>query len=135
MPAAGSVPESDRIEVAYDAWNRRDLNALLELTHPELEARSYIMDAEGAVYRGREGMRRFFEDLVSVFPDWRVEIVSTRAAGDAIVVELRVSGKAAGSGLALSEIRWQVVRFRDGLILSLSGYATEAEALADARGE
>ena len=49
-------------EVA-DAINRRDLDDIARLFHPEFEFHSATARAEGGVYQGVEGMRRYFADI------------------------------------------------------------------------
>ena len=113
----------------YAAVNRRDMHAFLDLFHPDVEATSWLMQAEGTVYRGRDGMRRFMEDIFSVFPDWRGEVEAAHDLGDVVVVAVRVSGRAVESGITLEETGWQVIEFRDGKVVRIHGYSTEAEAL------
>ena len=47
---------------------------------------------------GREGLRRVFEDILTTFPDWRMEIVETIAAEDSVVVRCMVTGTHQGIG-------------------------------------
>jgi ketosteroid isomerase-like protein len=117
------------VREGYAAIDRRDMHAFLELFHPDVEATSWVMQAEGTVYRGREGMRRFMEEIFSVFPDWRGEVQTAHDFGDVVVAAVRVSGRAVESGISLEQTGWQAIEFRDGKVVSLSGYATEAEAL------
>src|SRR6476659_5449853 len=51
------------------AWNRRDLDGYLELADPEIEWYSGATRVEGGVYRGREGMRRFWTDVYVVYDE------------------------------------------------------------------
>jgi ketosteroid isomerase-like protein len=74
-------------------------------------------------------MRRFMEDIFSVFPDWRGDVEAARDLGDVVVVAVRISGRAVESGITLEETGWQVIEFRDGKIVRIHGYSTEAEAL------
>jgi ketosteroid isomerase-like protein len=113
----------------YEALRRRDLHAVLATFDPEAVATSRVAAAEGTVYRGREGVRRMIEEIMSVFPDWAPEVVETRDLGDNVVAKLRAAGRGVGSGIAVEDTVWQVVEFRDGKIVRLHGYASEAEAL------
>ncbi len=122
----------ENVEVVYQGYaavNRRDMHAFLELFHPEVEATSWLMEAEGTVYRGKSGMREFMEDIFSVFPDWHGEVETTHDLGDAVVVAVRVSGRAVESGVAVEDTGWQVVEFRDGRVVGIHGYRTEGEAV------
>jgi ketosteroid isomerase-like protein len=113
----------------YEALGRRDREACVRETHPDVEAVSYLMEADGSVYKGHAGVRRFYDDLFSVFPDWHPEILQATDYGDAILAEIRMAGRGAGSGLALEQNIWQVIRFRDGKLVWFHGYGDRAEAL------
>jgi ketosteroid isomerase-like protein len=114
---------------AYEALRRRDYEALVRDAHPEVEGVVHVMSAEGTVYRGHAGMRRFLDELFSVFPDWHPEIVEATDYGDTVIAEIRMAGRGASSGLALEQTAWQVFKFRDGKAVSFHGYGTRAEAL------
>ena len=114
----------------YDAMRRRDLHALLGVMHPEFEGTFRILEVEGAVYRGHEGMGRFAEEVWSVFPDWHPEAEDARVvAEDTVITKVRGAGRGVGSGVKLDMTTLQVVKFREGKVLSMHGYPTEAEAL------
>jgi hypothetical protein len=53
------------IRAIYAAWDTRDLDALLELTDPEIEFRTsgYFPDFE-PIYRGHQGVRSFWEAML-----------------------------------------------------------------------
>lgn len=120
----------DAVYKAYDAMRRRDLHALLALMHPEVEATFRVMAVEGSVYRGHEGMRRFAEEVWSVFPDWHPEVDEARSVGaDHVLARVRGTGRGVGSGLEVGMTVWQVVKVRDGKAIWVHGYPTEEEAL------
>jgi ketosteroid isomerase-like protein len=50
------------IRAIYAAWDARDLDALLELTDPDIEFRTsgYFPDFE-PIYRGHQGLRSFWK--------------------------------------------------------------------------
>jgi ketosteroid isomerase-like protein len=47
-----------------DAYNRRDLETLLELTDPDFEFRSVFVGME-SVFRGYDGLREYFDGIES----------------------------------------------------------------------
>ena len=114
---------------SYEALNRRDLHAVLDRADPELVATSRVAAAEGTVYRGRDGLRRMLEDILSVFPDWAPQVLDARDLGDTVLTQIRMRGRAVESGITLEEVGWQVIEFRDGKIVRMHGYGSEAEAL------
>ena len=114
----------------YDAMRRRDLHALLSVIHPEFEGEFRIMEVEGTVLRGHEGMRRFAEEIWSVFPDWQPEVDETRSVDKQIVVaKVLAAGRGVGSGVELAMTVWQVIKVRDEKIITMRSYPTETDAL------
>ncbi len=60
-----------------DAFNRRDLNAHLALMDDGVEGVPSAARLEGS-YHGHDGIRHWWESILDVMPDYRVE-VSERA--------------------------------------------------------
>ena len=76
---------------AFDAFNRRDLAAGLSLTDNDVEAVPRAARMEGS-YHGHEGVRRWWDDLLSAIPDFTVEVGEVRAFGDLTVAPLHLRG-------------------------------------------
>jgi ketosteroid isomerase-like protein len=117
------------VKQAHAALARGDKEGFVRVMDEEVEGMSRVMDAEGITYSGHDGMRRFVDELRSVFPDFRSEVVGTVEGEHAVVAELSFGGSADRSGLALEGRTWQALTFRDGRILSFRSYETQAEAL------
>ena len=80
-----------------EAFNRRDLDAFLALAHADVVGVSRVLAIEGDSYRGHDGTREWWNDLLGVFPDFRIEVVRVRDAGDLTVSELQNSAHGEGS--------------------------------------
>lgn len=116
----------------YQAFNERDLETFIELTHEDAEIHSRIVAMEGG-FRGIEGAKRWWRDFLETIPDYRIEVAGeVREIGDATVAELRASGHGASSDAPLDETLWQLARWRDGKYVWWQNFPTEAEALAAA---
>jgi ketosteroid isomerase-like protein len=113
---------------AYDAFNRRDLDALLALIDPEAELTTRTVERSGS-YQGHDGVRMWWADILKVFPDFRVEVVEVRALEDTTIGKLRVRGHGHVSDAPFEETVWQVGVWRSGKAVSLHTYGREAEAL------
>ncbi len=113
----------------YDALNRKDKEGLLREMAPEVEGIVYFMQSEGTVYRRHSGVRRMFDEVFTVFPDWHAEVGITEY-GDVLLTEVRMTATGASSGLAVEQTGWQVLRFRDRKVIRFDGYGSHAEALA-----
>jgi len=115
---------------AYDAFNRRDLDAFLENVDPAVEFRSLLVGMEGS-YHGREGIRRYWQDLATVSPDFTVEVVEVRDFGDRTLTELKARGHGAGSHILVEQTVWSVARAPASGEKAdwIGNFATEEEAL------
>jgi SnoaL-like domain len=74
-----------------EAFNRRDLEAFLALADLEVVGISRVLAVERPSYRGHDGTREWWKDLLDVFPDFMIEVVWVRDADDLTVSELRCS--------------------------------------------
>lgn len=122
----------DNVEVvrrAFEAYARRDVDSLLALLDPGVEVRSLMTEAERILYRGHRGVREWFAAIIDVFPDWNPVPQRMREFGQVVVVAFHVTGTAARSGVPVDQTYWQVVRFREGSIVSFGFFRTEADAL------
>lgn len=113
---------------ALDAFNRRDLKALLALMHADVQAVTYLVAIEGD-YLGHDGMRRWWKNLLDVFPDFTIEVVDVRDLGDMTVAHVRYRGHGAGSDTPFEMTLCQVAEWRDGKVVWWGSCRTEAEAL------
>jgi ketosteroid isomerase-like protein len=115
------------IHAAHAAVNRRDLDALLELTHSEAEFRSLIAEAEGRDYRGHAGVREWWESVIQSLGGMHSVVEHTEAFEDGAVGRVRLTGEV--EGVELSQTVWQTIRVRDRVVVWSCFYRTEAEAL------
>jgi ketosteroid isomerase-like protein len=115
---------------AFDAFNRRDLDGYLALMDDDVEVVSFFAAMEGD-YHGHAGMRRWWQNLFDVFPDFNVEVVEVRdLGGDSMLATLRWRGHGAGSGTPIDLPIWIGVRMRDGKCVWWQAFGDEDEALA-----
>ena len=120
----------DRIHRAYDAFNRRDLDAFLAFMDPEVEFRARFMEMEGeAYYRGHPGVREWWRSLLAIFPDFNIEALGVRDLGDTVIVTVRIRGHGVDSGVPFEETVWQASKLRHGKAKWWRNFGNEAEAL------
>lgn len=85
-------------------------------------------------YRGREGMRRFWQDVADVWDDLEVEVVRMEPVGDELVLALfSISGTGQASGARVTADIGTVYGFDGGLISHGQNFMSHAEAEAKAR--
>jgi ketosteroid isomerase-like protein len=98
-----------------EAFNRGDMDAVLELIHPEIE----IDDPErtGRTYRGHNEYRAFIDEWLDNFDSYSVGVEELEQGPHGLYVRGTQSGRGAGSGLEFSLPINFVVRFRDGKVV------------------
>ena len=115
-----------------DAYNRRDVEALVEELHPRIEWRPLLpvlLGGEAAVYRGHEGARRGIQELEEAFTELRAEPVEFRDLGERVVAIGNLHGRGKESGVVTeSPIVW-LVDFEDGKVVRIREYLDPDEAL------
>ncbi len=120
----------ERARHAFDAFNRRDIDALLALVDPEAEIATRFMEMEGdSHYRGHDGVRKWWRDLLAVFPDFSMEVLELRDLGDSGIAALRVRGHGLDSGVPFEETVWAAVEWRNDKVTRWRNFGSEAEAL------
>jgi len=122
------------VQEVYAAFNRRDLEAALAISHPDVEffAPTAEMANEGEPYRGHAGMRKYYEDVQNVWLELEVLPKEYREVDDATVLVFgRVYGRGEGGYIQDSPAQW-VLRIRDGLVWSIRVFTNKSAALAEA---
>lgn len=126
-----STANVELIERFYDAWRRRDLDAVVACVHPEMEFD--WLNARGpfrGTYRGHEGLGRFFEDLTDAWDRFVPEVEEVVECGpDRLVAVSVVHARGRGSGIEVDARGGLLYTVRDGRILSGIFFQTRDEAL------
>ena len=111
-----------------DAFNRRDRDALVAMADEAIKVESRYAAVEGG-YEGHEGLRRWWDNLLRAFPDYRIEIEELRDLGDVTLAHVRGWGGGASSAAPLVDPFWMPMRWRDGKCTWWRNCSTEQEAL------
>jgi ketosteroid isomerase-like protein len=125
--------ESVQIARAFtEAFNRRDIEALVSHCDPQIEFHSTFAAVGGAVYHGHDGMRRFIRDLDEA---WGGEIRSEPEAyfdlGEHTLTFTVLHGRGRESGAEVVLPIAVVSRLRDGLFVYYRAYVHREDALRD----
>jgi ketosteroid isomerase-like protein len=125
------APASPELEataqIAYGAINAGDLDAFLELTTEDVEFTSLVAEAEGATFRGHDGVRAWWDTIRGAFEEAHWEVLDTQGAGSRGVAYIRIAGTL--GGVPLEQAMWQAVELRDGKVCWWAFFRSEAEAL------
>jgi ketosteroid isomerase-like protein len=105
-----------------------DRTAVYELLDEDVVWESSLSLPAG-VYRGPEGVRRFFRDWIEAFEDYRAESTEFIDAGEDVIVAVRHRARGRSSGVEVEMPSFQVWTLRDGKIVRYRGFSAREEAL------
>jgi ketosteroid isomerase-like protein len=107
-----------------------DVEEMLSYVDPEGELHSAIVGgAEGNVYRGHEGFRRWVADSFESFQEVRNEWSEFRDLGDRVLAFGHVKARGRESGMELDSPMGWVFTVRRGKVVKAEGFLSQAEAL------
>ena len=116
------------VRVVLDAFNRRDISAILPLIHPEARFRPMTAQLlrDGQAYVGRQGITQYFEDVERIWQSITIEPTEVQSAGEAAVVigYAHVRGHAGEQRLP-AVWTWKL---RDGLVIDCTVHSDERAA-------
>jgi len=117
-----------------DAFNRRDIEAFLEESHPDCvvyASMAAMLGGESTEYRGHDEYREFFKELEEVFSELRVEITEVREAGERLAAVGTLHARGKESGAEVESPIGYVIEFKDGKASRVDDYFDPEEALAE----
>lgn len=114
------MSNTDLLRAGYDAWNRADLDAWLELLDPDIVIRTSGAFPDFAPeYRGLEGAGKFWRQMLEPWEDFRIEVEQIEEEGDIVAAGIRFVARGRDSGVDV-ELRFgSGIRVRDGVAVEL----------------
>ena len=127
-----SLENVEFVRQAIEAFNRRDLRALAEISHEDLEWTSALaaVDTGGATYHGSQSWPSYFSAMDQTWEAWRIEeprIVD--AGGDRVAAVFRLVGTGRSSGVPVDREVGLTYRIKDGQMWRMHAYLDPDEAL------
>jgi ketosteroid isomerase-like protein len=126
--------DTEIVTGSHEAFRRRDFDAFVDYMDPDIEFTSLILEVEGT-YRGHDGIRSWWNDILAVFPNWQPQVEEAREVGGRVVLRVRAEGAGTGSGIEVDRVIWQVAEVRAGRLKAWKFFRTEDEALVAAAAE
>jgi ketosteroid isomerase-like protein len=123
----------DVFHTGMDAFNRGDADAFVALCAEECEWHPFLgAREENEPFRGRDGVRAWFEATAGAFDGLSTEVHKVRDLGDRLVAlgEIRYRGKDSGIDVT-APLAW-VLDFRGELVWRGQVYLRHEEALEEA---
>lgn len=130
--ASTSQENVELVQRVFDAISRRDLPGFLDLMDPAVVATPRIVSVEGGSLHGHEGMREWWDAIFGAFPDFHIDVVTVRAAGDTTVAHVVARGRGQGSEAPFEDPIWVASRVRGGRVVWWRSYRSRDEAFAAA---
>jgi ketosteroid isomerase-like protein len=116
----------------YEAFDMRDIEAMIACCDPQIEFHSTFAAVGGAVYHGHEGMRKWHRDLTEAWGEGiGLEAEAYFDLGGETLGFHILHGRGQQSGAEVALPGAGLFRWRDGLIVYLKAYAHREDALSD----
>jgi ketosteroid isomerase-like protein len=120
----------ETVERIVNAFNTEDIELILSLTPSDFELDvPPELSAEPDVYRGRDGMRRYWESFQDAMDEIRIEPERIYDAGETVVVAMRLTAKGRRTAIAVEQRTVGVWTMHDGTVMRIRSYASLPEAL------
>jgi ketosteroid isomerase-like protein len=109
-----------------------------ELYHPDIAWRG-VGAGRGApggdtVFRGHEGMRRFYDEIAETLDELRFLDMTYRPVGeDVVIASGRIEAKTLGAGVPFEAEIHMLYEMRDGLVAGGENFYDQVEAETDAK--
>jgi uncharacterized protein len=118
------------IRAAYEAFNRRDFEAVRTLLHPEVEWQPYLGVVEGSSHRGPDALLKMWSSIDESFGGtFRADVRELIDCGEQVVIVLEARGRGSGSGAEVRQNWAQVATIREGLVFRVEPYPDRDAAL------
>ena len=120
------------VKRGLEAYNRRDVEALLEELDPEVEwhpALAVLLGGEQTVFRGHQGVRESIQEEDEALAIDQVEISEIRDRGDSVLAIGRARVRGKESGVPIESPFGALVDHRNGKTIRLRTYLDLDEAL------
>jgi ketosteroid isomerase-like protein len=110
----------------YEAFNRGDFDAAIEIAHPEIE---FVPPGGQSSLKGADAVRAWMEP--DAFEEQQIEPREFRIHGNKVLVSQHIRARGAGSGIELDIDAWAVWTLDDdGLATRLEGFLPHQESEA-----
>ncbi len=115
----------EKVRAGFAAYNRGDLDALLEAYDPEVEFVTLMLGN----HRGKEALLGLYEENRKAVLGYKLEPEELIDAGDKVIALARIGGAGRVSQIALDDLIAFVFTIKDGLITRQQTLRNKEEAL------
>ncbi len=123
------MSNTDFLLAGYEAWNRGDRAAWLELLDPEIEIEtSGVFPDLAPSYHGHKRAAKFWSQMMEPWEEFHIEVERIEEDGDVVAAGIRFRARGADSGVDVDMRFGNGIRLRDGLAIELLNRRTFEEA-------
>ena len=115
----------ERIKAGFDAHNRGDIDAMVELYDPEAVFETLLL----GTHHGNQALRLIYEENQKTLSGYDVVPVELIDAGDKVVAVAQAVGSGPASEIAVDEPFAFVFTFKDELVVREQAFRNKEEAL------
>jgi ketosteroid isomerase-like protein len=120
----------DVIREMFEAFNSEDIGRILDFTDPEFcVSVPPELSAEPDIYRGRDGMRRYWESFQEAMETIRFNPGRVADTGRGVLVEMHLTARGRQTGIAVEQLVVGVWEIRAGRAYRIRVFPTLAGAL------
>jgi ketosteroid isomerase-like protein len=113
----------------YELFASGDFEEWLAMVSPNIELDERYLAPDAAVYRGHEGVRRWWRVGSDAIGSPRIEVLRWFDSGDAVVTEVALHVRGVGSGIETTARLGHAFRIRDQKAVYLASFPTVEQAL------
>jgi ketosteroid isomerase-like protein len=125
--------DTEVIRLAYEAWNRHDVERLVELTHADVEIAPLVIGVTSTgPWQGHDGVRRLVADGRDRWARFEIRCDEILTFGERAVALVHVEVAVAANGPTVSGDIAHVIEFEGDLVKSFAAYRDRARAVAAA---
>ena len=124
------------VQSAYEAWNRRDAERLVEVTHADVEIAPLVVGVTSAgPWHGHEGVAKLLNDAASHWDRFDIECEDVLLFGDRAVALVHIEVAARAGAPTITGDIAHVIEFEGNLVKRFIAYRDRAEAVAAAESD
>jgi ketosteroid isomerase-like protein len=124
-----SLENTEVVRRVFDAFNSEDIDLVIALTHADFELQvPPDLSAEPDIYRGHDGMRRYWESFRDAMDEIRLHPEQLADAGESVVVAMHLTAKGRSTGIAVEQRPVGVLTICDAKVIRIRTFTTLAEA-------
>jgi uncharacterized protein len=127
-----SQENAEAFQRAAEAFNRGDIDAVLEAFDPEVEWHAVfqvMLGGAATVCKGRADIREYIRELEEGFAEMHLQLGEFRDLGERLIVIGRVAGRGRNSGAEIDAPIVFVADYKAGRIFRMADYLDPDKAL------